>query len=67
MARFDRCRICDYDQATGSGMMGLKANVNGRVRRYGDDQLCDKCAVEIDKARADLRPPEEMDEELQEE
>lgn len=48
-------------------MMGTHPNSQGKVRRYGDDQLCDKCAQTIDQARADLRPPEEVDEDLVEE
>jgi hypothetical protein len=67
MARFDRCSICDYDQATGSALTGVNPNANGKVRRYNEDQLCDKCASEINKAHFDLKPPEEIDEELQEE
>jgi hypothetical protein len=48
-------------------MLGLRPNANGKVRRYGDDQLCDKCATTIDQAIFDLKTPEEIDEELQEE
>ena len=67
MARDDRCSICDYAENTGSSVAGINPSVNGKVRRFGEDFLCDACSGAIDKARADFRPPEEMDEGLVEE
>lgn len=64
MARFDRCRICDYTQAHGSQLLSIPPNGNGKVRRYGEDMLCDTCSNVIANACLDLRPPEETDEDL---
>lgn len=64
MARFDRCRICDYSEATGSSIAGLVPRENGKVRRYEEDLLCDVCANTIDQTLFIARPPEETDEEL---
>jgi rubredoxin len=47
MARFDRCRICDYSEAEGSGIAGVSPGRYGRVRRWKDDALCDKCMTNI--------------------
>lgn len=66
MAVHDRCVICDYSEATGSHMMSLRPGANGKVRRYGDDLLCDSCQSEVQQAAADLRPPDETDETLTE-
>ena len=50
MARHDRCSICDYSEATGSGIAGTNPGSQGRVRRYSDDFLCDLCSSEIQSA-----------------
>jgi hypothetical protein len=47
MARFDRCSICDYSEAHGSSIAGLPPGHNGKVRRHGDDLLCDTCLYSI--------------------
>jgi len=64
MARFDRCNVCDYQESTGSSIAGVSPGSNGKVRRYNEDYLCDTCAAAVDRARFDLRPPQETDEEL---
>lgn len=64
MARFDRCNICDYSEQNGSSLAGVNPGANGRVRRFGDDLLCDTCSLSIDRARVDLREPKEVDEDL---
>lgn len=43
MARMDRCAVCDYSEANGSGIAGVNPGAHGRVRRYGTDTLCDAC------------------------
>ena len=64
MARFDRCIICDYSEASGSSIMGLNPGANGKVRRHDDDLRCDRCQSEITQAAFDMKPPAEVDEEL---
>lgn len=50
MAKYDRCSICDYSESTGSGIAGTNPGSQGRVRRRGDDFLCDLCSTEIQSA-----------------
>lgn len=64
LARFDRCTICDYTEATGSAILGLNPGKNGKVRKHGNDLLCGACSEAITKASYDLRPPAEVDEDL---
>lgn len=66
MARFDRCAICDYTEATGSAILGISPGKNGKVRlaRERGDMRCEACQSEIKKAAIDLRPPAEVDEDL---
>lgn len=47
MAKYDRCEICDYSEALGSGLAGTNPGQQGRVRRHGDGLLCDTCSREI--------------------
>ena len=65
MARFDRCRVCDYTESNGSPTLGINPGQYGKVRRFGEDYLCDACSFSIDQARADFRPPNETDEKLE--
>ncbi len=64
MARNDRCTICDYSEANGSGLAGVPPGAYGKVRRHGDEHYCDECAREINQATYDLKHPEDTDEEL---
>jgi rubredoxin len=50
LARHDRCTVCDYSEAQGSGIKGTNPGSQGRVRRYGDDLLCDECSQSIQSA-----------------
>ncbi len=53
MAKHDRCTICDYSEQYGSNMMSLPPGANGKVRRYGNDFLCETCGLSIDEALVD--------------
>lgn len=47
MARFDRCSVCDYSEADGSSLAGVRSGKNGKVRRYTHDYLCDTCHFHV--------------------
>lgn len=65
MARFDRCRVCDYTEAMGSGSIGVNPGGHGKVRRFGEDYLCDACSTVIDKTAYELVKTEGVDEALE--
>lgn len=54
MAFYDRCVICDYTVHSGAGSIGVSAGVHGKVRRYGDEFLCDTCIQVISASLGDL-------------
>jgi hypothetical protein len=65
MARFDRCRVCDYTEAMGSGNIGVSPGGHGKVRRFAEDFLCDACSQAIDQAAYQLVKTEGVDEALE--
>lgn len=47
MARLDRCAICDYTEANGSGYAGVNPGKHGRTRWVVDEHLCDTCLTAV--------------------
>lgn len=54
MAKHDHCNICDYTEASGSPSAGINPGRNGKVRRHGDDLLCDTCVGAVGQNYTDL-------------
>lgn len=63
MARIDRCVICDYTESDGSGYAGVSPGRYGRVRRYGDEHLCDTCLDSVNQNVFDLSRKDKQEEE----
>lgn len=59
MAKHDHCSICDYTEANGAPHSGIKAGNHGRVRRTGDDLLCDACVRVITKTYTEMAEADE--------
>lgn len=63
MARLNRCAICDYTEANGSGYAGVNPGAHGRVRWVVDEFLCDTCLTAVVDNYASLITQEQKPEE----
>jgi hypothetical protein len=42
-----RCNICDYQEKSGSGLLGVNPGKNGRVKWVVSEFLCETCIGSI--------------------
>jgi hypothetical protein len=62
MAKHDHCNICDYSEANGSTAGNTRPGSNGKVRRHGEDMLCDACISAVSDNLQELSREDKDDE-----
>lgn len=64
MSKFDRCKICDYNEVEGSVYADVPPGARGRVALYPalDGFFCTECVIEQHTNLVDLTFTDDVDE-----